>query len=266
MTDFIRTNRRIMIAAVSVTIFAAGVIFGGGQAWAASLDLNLNMARGTGGTVTYSNDGTYSGAVGGASDTWNVVWAQANGPHSYTNLKYADDASATGVQVQYVGGTARGADAWNRDNATLNIFDRHWHQGWGEGPNTVTISGLTAPSYDMYVYASAADITGSQDTEFIVGGTSYFVNWGAGGRNTSTLVQGDGNTGTTTPGENYLVFNGLTPTTGTISFQFDDNLTNGNGVFNALQLAAIPEPSTFVLAALGLLGLLAWGRRKRFRI
>jgi len=37
----------------------------------------------------------------------------------------------------------------------------------------------------------------------------------------------------------------------------------GNSSFNAYQIRLIPEPSTFALAALGLLGLIGFGRRRR---
>jgi len=45
---------------------------------------------------------------------------------------------------------------------------------------------------------------------------------------------------------------------------------NGNGnvyrEIDVIGIATVPEPSTLTLAALGLLGLLGWGRRKKFRI
>ena len=42
-----------------------------------------------------------------------------------------------------------------------------------------------------------------------------------------------------------------------------ENNSQNRARFNALQLNRIPEPSTFVLSALGLLGLAFCGRRKR---
>jgi len=57
----------------------------------------------------------------------------------------------------------------------------------------------------------------------------------------------------------------LTPTVGVELIQFSNN-NLGRSYSFGVNVALVPEPSTFALAALGLLGLLGWGSRRRFRI
>ena len=70
--------------------------------------------------------------------------------------------------------------------------------------------------------------------------------------NTSSLVLND----------NYVVFRRIAAdASGAIEFSFNGP---GGGVFSALQVKAVPEPSSMLLLAVGLVGLLGY-RRCRLR-
>ncbi|MCX7417694.1 MAG: PEP-CTERM sorting domain-containing protein [Planctomycetia bacterium] len=74
------------------------------------------------------------------------------------------------------------------------------------------------------------------------------------------IVNTAGQTGWTL-GANYQLYSGLTATDGTITVGVDGVGTTYYGVINGFQVVAVPEPSTLVLFAAGLFGLLAFAWR-----
>lgn len=137
--------------------------------------------------------------------------------------------------------------------------------GTGTSSVTLTLSNLTSPSYDLYVYtlgdAPRPGNLGDGLPQYTVNGTNYFAAI-QGGAFSGTFVR-DGtqstqltafpNPNALTAG-NYLLVQGVTPVAGTITLVTNaDNRTFRSPV-NGLQLIAVPEPSTTAIAALGLLG------------
>lgn len=119
---------------------------------------------------------------------------------------------------------------------------------------TLVISGLLPSiSYDLYLFGAGNEV--SQNTIFNVGASTQATTGPSVG------------TGSLTLGEDYVVFasvtpNGLGEITVTWGNDITDALPSKYGIFNGLQIVAIPEPGTLALAGLGAVGL-AFLRRRR---
>ncbi len=113
---------------------------------------------------------------------------------------------------------------------------------------TSTMTNIPYAEYDVYVYYNGAQITNR--TEFMtISGTTLAAYEGTTNNDTH-FVLSDG-----VADANYVVFEGLT------SSDFDLTVTGTwYSYISGVQVAAVPEPATICLLAMGSLGLL---RRKR---
>jgi len=122
---------------------------------------------------------------------------------------------------------------------------------------TITVSGLpdsiTALGYDVLVYFDASTSNGSVTSGYTIGNQTYWTN------DTSTFsgtyVQAVGTTkAMATLGSNYARFTDLTGSSFTLIADSDTFRAEVSGI----QIVAnVPEPSTLVLAGMGLLALVA---------
>lgn len=131
-------------------------------------------------------------------------------------------------------------------NPTIGLFQNYIHSG-----SSISLSGLDITKlYSIVLYS--ADATGQ--------GASWTLATGTYGGASMTRISTGSQTSTFVEGENYVRFDNITSSAGgAISF----NLANdGSGapIFNAFEIAVVPEPSAALLGGLGALALL---RRRR---
>lgn len=215
--------------------------------------------NGTGGPGTAPTPRTFDGDLTDATTAASVNWVDGTAGNDTWNGTPDNllTGSLNGINTS-AGQTSSVNVSWSGFTSGLNNYnngrsgnpvtngpngDALWTPGYTDG--TVTISNLVAGAlYNLTV------IGGSQDTRMTVNGSFQDT----GFWNSSNL-------------DNYVVFNNVTATGGTISF------TSGGGGNNSLagfqltaadatgEVAVVPEPSTFTFLGLSALGCLF--RRKR---
>ncbi len=227
-----------------------------------------------------------------SSETAGVV------PQANWNSFLGEPQSGTGSLVLSNGTPSGATVTWmsNNDwdtNATQTLSSNHrMMMGYLDTNDTsitnVMVSGLpaslTGPGYNVIIYYDGENGTGTGEHRvgrYELNGVSM---WGrdAGNRFDGAFVQAQsltdpapGLTGTqlddqdaavaTVPAGNYMIFSGLNSAAFTLNVQASVSQGGTNRAsINGMQIVAIPEPSTVVLAALGALGLgLAVRRRLR---
>jgi hypothetical protein len=145
---------------------------------------------------------------------------------------------------------AEGAPNTDADAGTQNLFASNLYN---PGTFTFTLTGLAHDqSYDLVIYAGGNGSTPS--TYSVAGeGTTPFTSYTTG----ASYSISDGNNVA------YADFNVVSDDNGTLVVT--DNNNGGNGYFsiNGFQLAAAPEPSTYVLLGLGGAALLIVRNRRK---
>ncbi len=219
----------------------------------------------------------------GPNQSGYASWNFADGfSGTLSESKAFDFAGATSgvVQVHLNTTTTAGSRNYGIDNVTdpgnLTIpdvwRDHVFFNNNTSGTMTLTLEGLKAGTYDFTSYSYADNLAGNDE-----GTASVSVDTGSGFVDTLldvTMIAGSGSTvaGSVEAADldvfSTLSFQFTVASDGdTVSILFDD-LTGGdtfglNGFELRSAATAVPEPSTFVLAALGLLGLGWFGRRRR---
>lgn len=189
---------------------------------------------------------TPSGAavIGSAGDFWNNAFRTAGGSGgvSATGLLLTDGTTNSGVGFSISNGAGNGSiySTANPDVFEGDIFIT-------TATPFITISGLAGATIDLYIYAASGSATG-QGSTFTFGSTAL-----------STTDTAGVETGYTN-GVNYVKFSGLVAdSSGNISGTWMRRVAT-YGVINGFQIMVVPEPSTVLLGALGLLALM---RRRR---
>ncbi|MBK1835436.1 PEP-CTERM sorting domain-containing protein [Roseibacillus ishigakijimensis] len=150
-------------------------------------------------------------------------------------------------------GSANGFNAgdtkWNDEDP---LYEGYVYQNNADGTNVMTISGLAAFGAGQTITLTLHGVGDSngQDTTFI-------ASYGSQPDQSGTTTMNASDRSASTP---FVQFSFLSDgITDEISYQFN-NGPGGTGYHNGLSLSVIPEPSTALLGALGLFGLL---RRRR---
>jgi len=238
---------------------AAGLLAFAGQSQAAVY--NLNFSGGIGGT--YLGNYTGVGAAPDAGTYWNQIQQTQNGIGSYntsiSNLTASDGTTSSGINVlvEYSRAYNDLDDLDNGSSISGNNLLGSWLQVDGSidgaGVGLVTISGLSAGSFDLYLYGINGGFTG-RGTRFLFN-TNYWTGGTEDPGNSSFhyLETTGASAGSFQEGNNYVVFSGVQSYNGQIQYYIGANPAGGNiqGPFNGLQLVAIPEPSAFVMLGTG---------------
>lgn len=186
---------------------------------------------------------------GAFADVGNDFWNDVQSTTGASNLIASNGTTATGVSVSISG--VNGLGTGTTPSFAPLLFDQYLH--FGGNPASFTISGLTPGTpYELYLYGQSG--TG--------GATDRMVDFTINGV-TQTIT--GANVGSFISGVNFVMF-ALTPGSSSVSGSFVQNPGTGEGNFSGLQIAAIPEPSTFALLAVAL-GFVAtsalWRRRAK---
>jgi hypothetical protein len=248
---------------------AAGLLAFAGQSQAAVY--NLNFSGGIGGA--YLGNYTGVGAAPDAGTYWNQIQQTQNGIGNYntsiSNLTASDGTTSSGITV-----AVEYSRAYNDTGISGNNLLGSWLQVDGSvnggGVGLVTISGLSAGAFDLYLYGINGGFTG-RGTRFIFN-TNY---WTGGtvdpGNSAFHYLQTTGASASSfQEGSNYVVFTGVQSYNGQIQYYIGANpvglwaegAINTQGPFNGLQLVAIPEPSAFVMLGTGCAAFCLFRRRQ----
>jgi len=233
------------------------------QVRAASIGMNFTC---DGGFCDEPND-LLPGEVAGLVPQAN--WNNANGPYSGTEADIfgplsgllADDAGVnSGASLTWIGG-----DGDPGTGTSIATPDGKLFQGIIQGhalssiPIEVTVDNVPYAQYDVYVYVGEFFNTTSSarigDQTFYYDATSNF--------DTDGYVQA---TATTIAGASlasYVLFEGLTDNSFTLELIRRTGSRTGISGFQIVETAAVPEPSTYAMAAIGLVGMFAYRLRRR---
>jgi len=207
-----------------------------------------------------SNNGSMSGAavIGAAGDIWNVLGS--NPAASPVSVSLANNLGVVGsVSLSYtaVGGGGFGFSSASGNPTTLMGDGIASGVNGGGGTSfaqiSFTFSGLSANTqYDVVAYG--ANTTAGA-------GTLFFNALSGPILGSTTGASNDINAG---PGIAYTVF--TMSTDGSGEFTFYSNFNSGvsaAGPVNGFQVTAVPEPSTFTLIGVGLIGMTLFRRNKQ---
>jgi len=136
------------------------------------------------------------------------------------------------------------------DSATLNaVANEMFYLSTTNHPNALMMFAGLGANRDVFVQVLGGDSGWNGDLQVTANGTPIDADW-------TTVANGSGNTGS------LYGFFADTDSSGQLQLDFSISAGNYAGI-GGMMLTMVPEPSTFALAAIGLLGLLACGRRKR---
>ena len=194
-------------------------------------------------------------AVGEAGDIWNEINYKINTAPSVSASDLVDssgNSTSLDLLVEASDGDNIGGACYASANALFldALFAVAGNATYAESL-VFTLSRLDPKRhYDLYLYSENYYDDGA---DFTIGGVT---------KNAS----GDGNTDAYIDGHTYVKFLGLSPNaSGQIIGLVEQPSGDGSATFSGLQLewaVTIPEPSTFALLGIGLIGLLGFTRRR----
>ncbi len=232
---------------VSVTLLTLAFGLYCGLANATLINVDFGPNSDGNGTFTSGVGETYSGpgaVVGSAGDKWNVT------PRTSGAILYDSANQTTGITLTTSGGLGEGTAAAGSSFKDSSFNKLTWDNliVTSGSSLTVTLSGVTAGSYNLYLYAVPPG-----DGEDRVG--TYTANG-------KSVAIGPNNSNTTfLEGANYGVLRDVV--VGSDHLLTLAVTTAGETDFNGFQLQSVPEPSSLILLGVGLCSLLAYAWRKR---
>jgi hypothetical protein len=207
----------------------------------------------------------YAWYNGTTSSGTNLFSPSNSGASNVGNAKSDGTISPVTLSLSYNGGDNGSTNGVTQGNASKIFSQASLVSGTNLG--TFTLGNVPAGTYNLFLYGANYD--GTRGAAFTVSSGTPYNGF------TSTINPNSSPSGPLTSyilGVDYVEFTGVTPDvngniTGTWGAVFNPNSgLSGEGDFNGLQLqdaAAIPEPSTFVLIAIGTVCLTLLGLRGR---
>lgn len=233
--------------------------------------VNLNdydnfAASGTGQFNPYIGPGAYPGAT--ANDFWNGFGLESNGNNPYPATGALSDSTGTPTAMTYdISYDFNGGGLYLNppliSNGTPGFLFGEAASVSGTDVGTLTLHGVGAGSYDLYLYGANYD--GTRGALFTVSsGTAVS---GLTATTNPYSSSGSGPLTTFQLGVDYVEFTGVTPdANGNIAITWTQNVNDplggGEGDFNGMSLVTVPEPTTMAFMGLALMGLLAVRRRR----
>ena len=243
-------------------LLAISGVFVGTEGYAQSIGMNWDSGRVAGGILAANdsagvipqinwNNNLPSNVDGPSSgDTSNIVSPLAGKLVDNTGT---DSGATVTWTTPNTWGASSGSSSGDRKLQQNLLFTQ-------AGDAVVTFGNIPYSEYDVYVYISGGFNGGG-------GQTKNSINGGAVLTSTAPVHSSPWDEASDLSG-NYLLYSGLTAS----SFFVTQHDTSGQSGMQGVQIVntggVIPEPSTLVLAALGLMGLMGIGlgrRRKRVR-
>lgn len=195
-------------------------------------------------------------AVTGAAGVYGTAnWNNVTGANGSAAGLIDGDGAATAASVEWSSPNTWSSTGRGEENNTApagndkNLMTGYLDTGDTNGPHAiVTVSGLADlfTDYDVTVYIKGG-VNGRGGDYTIGSETIAHLDTAAFSGTYVEGAEGD-----------YIVFSGVTGD----SFTLDSHGVNFRAPINAIEISAVPEPSTIVLAAMGL-GVLAFARRRR---
>ncbi len=254
-----------------------------GLASASVVNIDFNSPT----SATYVGLAAAPDLAGGATATWNPLTSiVGSGASTGTALKDSTNTT-TGIGFSISGlnsvtpTSSSGTTEAERSGGFLNLMRDGINVESANSSTVATASGsftglVVGATYDLYFYGQGVTMNAIVGTTGFRGQNSYFEVNGIG-KQTSWDGDADGD-GFLVEGIEYVKFTAVA-IGGVINFDFENVVPGDNvvtdlapgtagggggrrGVLNAIQLVqVVPEPSTALLSALGILGLLARRRR-----
>ncbi len=264
--------KRLLAAAVAMA--ALLTVAGTGRAGVVSIGLNFTGGNGGPFKLDATPPGLPAGVV--SQNNWNDL---AGYSQSSPSAAFQDNTGAATTATA----TWSGTDLWgtygsSQSNANLQLLngyvDTH-HQT--STAAIVTVSNIPFATYEVIAYVNSDHLNTASDRAFgnvalsgASGGnaTFYYTAVGPVSYTSAQLLAGDefiqatatSDVGTNNPLADYAIFTGVTGSSFTLTNSAEGAVGSGNNTgLTGLQIvdtAAVPEPSTAALAAIGLLGLI----------
>ena len=259
----IAKNWKCVVALCALAICLISV-----QAQAALVNFDINKALTYDGSTATSWSPTFTGAavVGTGSQTWNALNQPNTSNPSTGSLAGLLDSDGNASAVTLPAFSLPNGDF--RDHTGEAVPDLGYRNLMGDRPQgsgqaSVTIRGLDEGDWDLYVFGWAGcfwEVTDGASPTVSQGWTVAYDGTDVR-RNPASLIDGT----------DYIHFSGTHVAGTDLVLVSDTNTAPSNGYGQVrwagfqINQVVIPEPSTFILLATGLLGLLAyaWRRRKR---
>ncbi len=268
--------KKTIITLISLAGIAAG---------ASDNTIILTFGTNSGQSISYNSMGSFLGQTG---QTYNILSSSADGNHTYNNIKYADNTTATGVTVytnRGVSGTNGRVTSITNSTKVDEVFSSSLMSGVinHTADTYITFNGLTiGNSYTMHVFAGRGN---EYNTGYTTSAYTNTYSLSSGARDVTAnivsytvstpdrptpTISTDGTAitaftqscdGTNQTCENWVI----------MSFDFTASATsvqlNGTGSgtksFGAVALVSnVPEPTTATLSLLALATLVSRRRRK----